>query len=57
MKLKQLAKTLDSRALNFARSGEIDKTLACMSVAAFIRRQSKDFQKLTISLDNLDADK
>lgn len=57
MKLRQLAKTLDSRALEFARSGEIGKSFACMTVAAFIRRKPKDFQKIDFSLDISTNDK
>lgn len=57
MKLKQLAKHLDTRALMFARSGEIKKSFASMEVAAFIRRQSKDYQRMEISLDISGDDK
>jgi hypothetical protein len=52
MTLKQLAKHLDNRALMFARSNEIGKSMAAMEVAAFIRRKPKDIQKLKIDLDN-----
>lgn len=57
MTLKQLAKHLDQRAMAFARSGNMDKSFASMSVAAFIRRQSKAFQKTKIPLDFFDVDK
>jgi hypothetical protein len=57
MTLKQLAKHLDQRAMAFARSGRIDKSLASMTVAAFIRGQPKEFQKTKIPLDFFDVDK
>lgn len=57
MTLKQLAKHLDQRAMAFARSGNMDKSFASMSVAAFIRRQSSEFQKLTIPPEFFDTDK
>lgn len=57
MTLKQLAKHLDTRALHFARSGNIKKSFASMEIAAYIRRKPKEFQKLSILLDFFDADK
>jgi hypothetical protein len=46
MTLKQLAKHLDKRAIEFARIGEIQKTFAAMEIAAFIRRKSASEQNL-----------
>jgi hypothetical protein len=57
MKLKQLAKHLDTRALMFARSGDLKKSFASMEVAAFIRRQSKAYQRMEISIDIFADDK
>lgn len=57
MTLKQLAKHLDTRALHFARSGNIKKSFASMEIAAYIRRKPKEFQKLSIPLHFFDADK
>lgn len=57
MNLRKLARHLDKQALMFARKGEIKKTFASMELAAFIRRQSKEFQRMKFSLDILDIDK
>lgn len=50
MKLKQLAKHLDRRAILFIQTGQVDKSIAAMEVAAFIRRQTKEFQKIKFLL-------
>ena len=50
MALSRLAKQLDKNALRFAASGDMKRAFAAMGLAAYIRRQSKEHQRLRVSI-------
>ena len=50
MTLSKLAKQLDKNALRFAASGDMRRAFAAMGLAAHIRRQPKEHQRLKMSI-------
>ena len=45
MNFRQLAKRLDESAVLLTTEGHLEKAFHVMELAAFIRRQSKEFQR------------
>lgn len=50
MTLLKLAKQLDKNALRFAAAGDMKRAFAAMGLAAHIRRQPKEQQRIKVSL-------
>ena len=48
MTLSKLAKQLDKNALRFAALGDMKRAFAAMGLAAHIRRQPKEYQRLRV---------
>ena len=48
MTLTKLAKQLDKNALKFAALGDMKRAFSAMGLAAHIRRQPKEYQRLRV---------
>lgn len=50
MTMKQIMKQLNENSLDFAKQGNLEKSFACLELAAFIKREGYDKLKGEINL-------